>query len=88
MLYCFLKGSSHEDRVADPLACRDRLSVQYGLAQASCQCDISIKLGKEVSSSTRQEVLLEKVHRKKETLLTELDRFESGDKAALNAPHI
>ena len=43
---------------------------------------------KEVSSSTRREVLLEKVRRKKETLLTEVDGFERGDKSALNAPHV
>jgi hypothetical protein len=33
-------------------------------------------------------VLLEKICRKKEALLTEVDGFESGDKAALNAPHV
>lgn len=33
-----------------------------------------IKFGKEVSSSAHQEVLLEKVHRKKEALLTEVCR--------------
>jgi hypothetical protein len=39
---------------------------------------MSIKFGREVSSSARQEVLLEKVRRKKEALLTDLERFESG----------
>jgi hypothetical protein len=62
--------------------------VRYGLAQASCQCNTPIRFGKEVSSSARQEMLLEKVRRKKEALLTELDKFESGDKVALNAPHV
>jgi hypothetical protein len=88
MLNWVLKGSSHEGRAADPPACRDQLSVRYGLVQASWQWNTPIKFGKEVSSSARQGVLLEKIRRKKEALLTEVDGFESGDKAALNAPHV
>ena len=64
MLNWVLKGSSHEGRAADPLACRDQLSVRYGLVQASCQWNTPIKFGNEVSSSARQEVLLEKIRRK------------------------
>ena len=87
MLNWVLKGSSHEGRAADPPACRDQLSVRYGLVQASCQWNTPIKFGKEVSSSAHQEVLLEKVHRKKEALLTRSTGSRAGINL-LNAPHV
>jgi len=86
MLNWILKGCSHEGRAADPPACRDQLSVQYGSVQASRQWNTLIKFGKEVSSSARQKVLLEKARSKEGSSLDWGERVRERGYICIECP--